>query len=118
MCNSIARSAGIFDKFHFQSCRVKKFESGIISDPVTVSSDITIREVLEITKFNNISGVPVVDNGVTVGIVTNRDLRFETNLDGLMSSVMTPKEKLVTVKEGADEEGWWELCAGGDLFGS
>ena len=58
--------------------RVKKFESGIISDPVTVSSDITIREVLEITKFNNISGVPVVDDGITVGIVTNRDLRFGT----------------------------------------
>ena len=84
--------------------RVKKFASGIISDPVTVSPDITIREVLDITKFNNISGVPVVDNGVTVGIVTNRDLRFETNLDGLVSSVMTPKEKLVTVKEGANEE--------------
>ena len=84
--------------------RVKKFASGIISDPVTVSPDITIREVLDITKFNNISGVPVVDNGKTVGIVTNRDLRFETNLDGLVSSVMTPKEKLVTVKEGADEE--------------
>ena len=84
--------------------RVKKFESGIISAPVTVSSDITIREVLEITKFNNISGVPVVDDGVTVGIVTNRDLRFETNLDGLVSSVMTPKDKLVTVKEGAGEE--------------
>ena len=84
--------------------RVKKFASGIISDPVTVSPDITIREVLDITKFNNISGVPVVDNGITVGIVTNRDLRFETNLDGLVSTVMTPKEKLVTVKEGADEE--------------
>ena len=84
--------------------RVKKFASGIISDPVTVSPDITIREVLDITKFNNISGVPVVDNGKTVGIVTNRDLRFETNLDGLVSSVMTPKDKLVTVKEGADEE--------------
>ena len=84
--------------------RVKKFASGIISDPVTVSPDITIREVLDITKFNNISGVPVVDNGITVGIVTNRDLRFETNLDGLVSSVMTPKGKLVTVKEGADEE--------------
>ena len=84
--------------------RVKKFASGIISDPVTVSPEITIREVLDITKFNNISGVPVVDKGITVGIVTNRDLRFETNLDGLVSSVMTPKEKLVTVKEGADEE--------------
>ena len=59
---------------------------------------------MEITKFNNISGVPVVDDGVTVGIVTNRDLRFETNLDGLVSSVMTPNDKLVTVKEGAGEE--------------
>ena len=84
--------------------RVKKFASGIISDPVTVGPNITIREVLDITKFNNISGVPVVDDGITVGIVTNRDLRFETNLDGLVSTVMTPKEKLVTVKEGADEE--------------
>tara|TARA_B100001559_G_scaffold81395_1_gene67712 strand:+ start:1241 stop:2719 length:1479 start_codon:yes stop_codon:yes gene_type:complete len=84
--------------------RVKKFESGIIADPITVRPDITIREVLAITKRNNISGVPVVDESGTVGIVTNRDLRFETNLDGLVSSVMTPKEKLVTVKEGEDEE--------------
>ncbi len=84
--------------------RVKKFESGIIADPITVSPDITIKEVLEITRRNNISGVPVVDDSGTVGIVTNRDLRFESNLDALVSSVMTPKEKLVTVQEGEDEE--------------
>jgi IMP dehydrogenase len=84
--------------------RVKKFESGIIADPITVSPDITIKEVLEITKRNNISGVPVVDDSGTVGIVTNRDLRFESNLDALVSSVMTPKDKLVTVQEGENEE--------------
>jgi len=84
--------------------RVKKFESGIITDPITISPDKTIREVLEITKKNNISGVPVVANNETVGIVTNRDLRYETQLDALVSSVMTPKEDLITVKEGEDKE--------------
>ena len=82
--------------------RVKKFESGVINDPITISPDKTIREVLEITKKNNISGVPVVDKGETVGIVTNRDLRYQNQLDALVSSVMTPKEKLITVK--ADEK--------------
>ena len=82
--------------------RVKKFESGVINDPITISPDKTIREVLEITKKNNISGVPVVDQGETVGIVTNRDLRYQNQLDALVSSVMTPKEKLITVK--ADEK--------------
>ena len=71
--------------------RVKKFESGVITDPITVAPDITIREVLEITRKNNISGVPVVQNDETVGIVTNRDLRYENRLDALVSSVMTPK---------------------------
>ena len=84
--------------------RVKKFESGIITDPITISPDKTIREVLEITKKNNISGVPVVANNETVGIVTNRDLRYETQLDALVSSVMTSKEDLITVKEGEDKE--------------
>ena len=83
---------------------VKKFESGIVTDPITVPPDLSIREVLEITRANNISGVPVVDHGETVGIVTNRDLRFETQLDAPVSSVMTPKDKLVTVREGADNE--------------
>ena len=82
--------------------RVKKFESGVINDPITISPDKTIREVLEITRKNNISGVPVVDKGETVGIVTNRDLRYQNQLDALVSSVMTPKEKLITVK--ADEK--------------
>ena len=83
---------------------VKKFESGIVTNPITVSPGMTIREVLDITRANNISGVPVVDRGETVGIVTNRDLRFETQLDAPVSSVMTPKQKLVTVLEGADED--------------
>jgi IMP dehydrogenase len=87
-----------------QVAMVKKFESGIVTNPITVSPDMTIREVLQITRANAISGVPVVDRGETVGIVTNRDLRFETQLDAPVSQVMTPKEKLVTVQEGADEE--------------
>jgi len=80
---------------------VKKYESGIVHDPITVSPDKTIREVLDVTRANDISGVPVVDQGETVGIVTNRDMRFETQLDAPITSVMTPKEKLVTVLEGA-----------------
>jgi len=83
---------------------VKKYESGVISDPITVSPDLTIREVMELTRSKNISGVPVVDGDETVGIVTNRDLRFETKLDAAVSSVMTPKDKLVTVREGAGKE--------------
>jgi IMP dehydrogenase len=87
-----------------QVALVKKFESGMVKDPITVSPDMTIREVMEMTRANNISGVPVVDRGRTVGIVTNRDLRFETRLDEPVSIVMTPKEKLVTVREGASKE--------------
>ncbi len=83
---------------------VKKFESGIVNDPITVSPDRSIREVMEITQANSISGLPVVENGETVGIVTHRDLRFETQLDAPVSSVMTPREKLVTVREGADKQ--------------
>ncbi len=87
-----------------QVALVKKYESGVISDPITVSPDLTIREVMELTRSKNISGVPVVDGDETVGIVTNRDLRFETRMDAAVSSVMTPKEKLVTVREGAGKE--------------
>lgn len=83
---------------------VKKFESGVIKEPITVSPDVTIREVLELTASANISGVPVVDGENLVGIVTNRDLRFETRYGNPVSSVMTPKDRLVTVKEGASKE--------------
>jgi IMP dehydrogenase len=84
--------------------RVKKFESGVIKDPITVPPTATIREVTELTRANNISGVPVVDGDDLVGIVTSRDRRFESNLDKPVSSVMTPREKLVTVDEGASKE--------------
>ena len=83
---------------------VKKFESGVIKDPITVTPDTTIRQVLELTRTHEISGVPVVDGRDLVGIVTSRDLRFETRFDEPVSSVMTPKDRLVTVKEGASRE--------------
>ena len=82
--------------------RVKRFESGVVKDPVTVTPDMTVRDVQATTRQYRISGLPVVDAaGKVVGIVTNRDLRFETNLDQPISNVMTPRERLVTVKEGA-----------------
>ncbi|MDH3334108.1 MAG: IMP dehydrogenase, partial [Gammaproteobacteria bacterium] len=84
--------------------KVKKFESGMVRNPITVSSNMTIREVIELTRAMGISGVPVVDGEQTVGIVTHRDLRFETRLDAPVSTVMTPQDKLVTVREGADDE--------------
>ncbi|MDZ7802763.1 MAG: IMP dehydrogenase [Thiohalophilus sp.] len=83
---------------------VKKFESGVIKDPTTVTPDTTIRDVLAITRAQNISGVPVVDGGELVGIVTSRDLRFETHYEQPVSRIMTPKNELVTVKEGAARE--------------
>jgi len=83
---------------------VKKFESGIINDPITVSPNTTIKDILTLTRAHNISGVPVIDNGLLVGIVTNRDLRFETHYHDPVSSVMTPKERLVTVQEGASRK--------------
>ena len=87
-----------------QVLMVKKYESGMVRNPITVSPDMTIREVMELTRAMGISGVPVVDGKRTVGIVTHRDLRFETQLDAPVSAVMTPKDRLVTVKEGAAEE--------------
>ncbi len=84
--------------------RVKKFESGIVRDPITVSPDMSIREVIDLTRAMGISGVPVVDGRETIGIVTHRDIRFETQLDAPVSTVMTPKERLVTVQEDADDE--------------
>ncbi|CAG7857483.1 IMP dehydrogenase [biofilm metagenome] len=83
---------------------VKKFESGVIKDPITVSPDISIREVIKLTRAKKISGVPVVIGDDLVGIVTSRDLRFETRFDEPISSVMTPKERLVTVNENAKQD--------------
>jgi IMP dehydrogenase len=84
--------------------RVKKFESGIIKDPITVSPHTTIREVLDLTRSRGISGVPVVVGRKAVGIVTHRDLRFERKLDAPVSSVMTPQDRLITVRETAPKE--------------
>jgi len=84
--------------------RVKKYESGVIKDPITVSPTTTIREVLELTRSRGISGVPVVLGSKVVGIVTHRDLRFEEKLDAPVSSVMTPKERLITVRENAPKQ--------------
>jgi IMP dehydrogenase len=84
--------------------RVKKFESGVISEPFTVGPDTTIREVLKLTREKRISGVPVTKDGQLVGIVTGRDMRFETRFDEPVARIMTPKERLVTVKEGATRE--------------
>ncbi len=83
---------------------VKKYESGVIAEPVIVSPDMTIGKVLEITRAHRISGVPVVLGTELVGIVTSRDLRFETRMDQPISAAMTPKERLVTVREGAAKE--------------
>lgn len=84
--------------------RVKNFEAGVIREPFTVGPQTTIGEVLKLTRARNISGVPVVDGGHLVGIVTGRDMRFETKLDDPVRNVMTRKERLVTVREGASEE--------------
>ncbi len=84
--------------------RVKRFESGMVKDPITIQSHMTVRDVLALTRTHKISGIPVVDHGKIVGIVTNRDLRFETNLDQPISNIMTPRSKLVTVREGAAKE--------------
>ena len=78
---------------------VKKYESGVISDPVTAAPSMTIGEINKITEKYNISGVPIVDNNILVGIVTNRDLRFVENLDLKVSEIMTPQKRLITVKE-------------------
>jgi len=87
-----------------QVLQVKKYESGMVRDPITVPPDMTVREVIDLTRAMNISGVPVVDGSKTIGIVTHRDLRFETRMDAPVSSVMTPQDRLITVSEGADDE--------------
>jgi IMP dehydrogenase len=85
-----------------QVSQVKKYESGVIHDPITVTPGTSIGEVLALTRAKNISGVPVVEGSNLVGIVTGRDLRFETRLGEPVSSIMTPRDRLVTVREGAD----------------
>ena len=84
--------------------KVKRFESGVVKDPITVAPTMTVRDVLALTRKHRISGLPVVEGKRVVGIVTNRDLRFETNLDQPVSAIMTPGERLVTVPEGTDLE--------------
>ena len=84
--------------------KVKRFESGVVKDPITISQDMTVRDVLNLIRTHKISGLPVVDASKVVGIVTNRDLRFENNLDQPVRNIMTPRERLVTVKEGTSSE--------------
>ena len=84
--------------------KVKRFESGILRDPMTVTPSITVRELLALTHQHKVSGFPVVEKGVVVGMVTNRDYRFETNLEAPVAAIMTPRERLIYLKEGASPE--------------
>ncbi len=84
--------------------KVKRYESGVVKDPVTIAPDMSVREVVALTRQHKISGLPVVEGRRVVGIVTNRDLRFEHNLDQPVKNLMTPRERLVTVREGAPLE--------------
>ena len=84
--------------------KVKRYESGVVKDPITIAPDMSVREVLNLIRAHKISGLPVVEGKRVVGIVTNRDLRFETNLDQRVRDIMTPRERLVTVREGATLE--------------
>jgi IMP dehydrogenase len=84
--------------------RVKRYETGILSDPITITPDMRVLDVIQLTQQHRISGLPVVESGRVVGIVTNRDLRFETRLDEPVRNIMTPRERLVTVREGASLE--------------
>ena len=92
-----------------QVAKVKKYESGVIKDPITISPDTLIRDVIALTEKRKISGLPVIGSEGLVGIVTKRDLRFETNLDQAVSSIMTARDKLVTVGEGAEKSEVIEL---------
>ena len=83
---------------------VKRYEAGVIKDPITVTPTLSVREVLALTRRHRISGLPVVDGKQVVGIVTNRDLRFETNLDQPVTAIMTPRDRLVTVREGSSPD--------------
>jgi IMP dehydrogenase len=87
-----------------QVSKVKRFESGVVKDPITIAPDMTVRDVINLTRLHKISGLPVVEGKKVVGIVTNRDLRFETRLDVPVRNIMTPREKLITVKESASRD--------------
>src|SRR5260221_9862371 len=89
--------------------KVKRFESGVLRDPVTVSPDIRVRGLLALRQQHRVSGFPVVEKGKVVGMVTTRDYRFETNLDQPVRAIMTPRDRLVYVKEGASPEEAREL---------
>lgn len=99
----IHKSMGVREQAE-QVRRVKKFESGVVKDPITIQQDATVEELIQLTSAHGISGVPVLKGDDLVGIVTRRDLRFESDLQKLVSTIMTPREKLVTVKEGASSE--------------
>lgn len=99
----IHKNMGINDQAE-EVRRVKKFESGMVKDPISVTPDVTVKELLDVMTKYNFSGVPVVDGQNLVGIVTSRDIRFETNMSLTVAEVMTPKDRLVTVKEGASRE--------------
>jgi len=92
-----------------QVAKVKKYESGVIKDPITISPDTLVRDVIALTEKRKISGLPVIGNEGLVGIVTKRDIRFESNLDQPVSSIMTVRDKLVTVGEGAEKSEVIEL---------
>jgi IMP dehydrogenase len=89
--------------------KVKRYESGVVRDPITIPPDMTVREVKALTEQHKFSGLPVIENGKVVGIVTNRDLRFEEKLDQPVRKIMTPKDRLVTVRESATLEEATEL---------
>ncbi len=89
--------------------KVKRFESGVLKDPITIPPTMSVREVVALTRQHRFSGLPVLEGKKVVGIVTNRDLRFETNLDQPVSAIMTPQHRLVTVKEGTTLEEAKEL---------
>jgi IMP dehydrogenase len=84
--------------------KVKRFESGVVSNPIVIDPNMSVQEVINLTKKHKISGLPVIENNKVVGIVTNRDLRFEENLNQPVKNVMTPRERLVTVNEKASKE--------------
>ena len=84
--------------------KVKRFESGVVNDPITIGPNMSVDEVMSITRKHKFSGLPVIEDMKVVGIVTNRDLRFETNLKQPVKNVMTPRERLITVSEGASKK--------------